>query len=137
MKILCMENGINMIWMWRWIDYLWEKTLKDGQISLRSSKAIFDQEGSSGAEQRSIINNFSCISFRSFHCYFLIIVAVIPKSLNRVGLTTIFVNPLTRWQFHWIVLKTSNKATSNRVNKSSNKVIFLLNYLKDPSQGHS
>ena len=39
----------------KWIDFLWEKTLKDGQISLRSSKAIFDQEGSSGAEQRFVI----------------------------------------------------------------------------------
>ena len=42
--------GIDMIWMWRWTDYLWEKILKDGQRSLRSSKAIFDQGGSYGVE---------------------------------------------------------------------------------------
>ena len=34
----------------KWIDCLWKWILKDGQISLRSSKAIFDQEGSSGVE---------------------------------------------------------------------------------------
>ena len=39
-------------WACKWIDCLrkWEKILKDGQISLRSSKAIFDHERSSGVE---------------------------------------------------------------------------------------
>ena len=35
---------------YKWIDCLWEKILKDGMISLRSRKDIFNQEGSSGAE---------------------------------------------------------------------------------------
>ena len=42
--------GTDMIWMWRWIDCLWEQILKDGQKFLRRSKAIFNQEGSNGAE---------------------------------------------------------------------------------------
>ena len=44
--------GIDMKvkWMWRWIDYLWEWILKDGHISLRRSKAIFDQGGSNSVE---------------------------------------------------------------------------------------
>ena len=37
-------------WACKWTDCLWEKILKDGQISLRSSKAIVNQEGSNGAE---------------------------------------------------------------------------------------
>ena len=34
----------------KWIDCLREKILKDGQISLRSKRTIFDQEGSSGTK---------------------------------------------------------------------------------------
>ena len=48
------ENDCESEWMneWacKWIDCLRERILKDGQISLRSSKAIFDQGGSNGAE---------------------------------------------------------------------------------------
>ena len=42
--------AIDMIWMWRWTNCLREKILKDGQISLRSSKAKFDQGRSNGVE---------------------------------------------------------------------------------------
>ena len=63
--------------------------LKDDQISLRIIKATIDQGGYNGVEKTSRINKFSCILFRSFHCYFLTIVAMIPKSLNRVSLTAI------------------------------------------------
>ena len=41
---------------WNWcemnvkVNWLFEKTLKDGQRSLRSRKAIFDQGGSNGAK---------------------------------------------------------------------------------------
>ena len=67
---------------------VWENLMKD-QISLRSCKGVFDQWGSIGAEQRSISEKISCISFRSLHCFFLIIVAMFLKYLNRVGLTAI------------------------------------------------
>ena len=49
-QVLNSKCGIVMIWMLKWTDCLWEKNLKDGKISLRRSKAIFDQEGSNGAE---------------------------------------------------------------------------------------
>ena len=103
----------------RWTNYWREWILKDGQRSLRSSKAISNQGRSNGVEQRFVISKFSCILFRSFHCYFLTIVAVIPKSLKQSYLNNYFVNPLTRWQFSWIVQKTSNKATPNRVTSNS------------------
>ena len=116
-------NGMILIWY----EYqggliIKKRILKDEQRSLRSRKAISNQGGSNSAERRSSFSKFSCILFRSFHYCFLNIVIVISKSLNKSGLSSYFVNPLTRWQFNWIVLKTSNKSTPNRVIKSSNRV---------------
>ena len=61
-----------------------KENLKDDQRSLRSSKAIFDQGGSNDAEQRLVASKFSCILFRSIHCFFLIIVAVISNLLTEL-----------------------------------------------------
>ena len=48
------ENECDSEWMnegaCKWVDFLWEKTLKDGHISLRSRKVIFNYKGSSGVE---------------------------------------------------------------------------------------
>ena len=55
-------------WIW-WamnvkVDWLLKREFEGWSEIIEEQQAIFDQEGSNGAEQRSVINKFSCISFR-------------------------------------------------------------------------
>lgn len=102
------ENSKCNEWVCKCIDCLEKETVSEfeGWLDILKEQQSCIWSGRIQWRKIEIYNQkFSYISFKPFHCYFLTILVVIPKSLSRVSLTTI--------------------------SNSSNKVIVPLNCSKD------